>query len=58
MEVCDMSDKELKFARTDSELPLETVLNPGMIVFKNEGNPFYKPPTADASPPTEESQVF
>lgn len=53
-----MSDKELKFARTDSELPLETVLNPGMIVFKNEGNPFYKPPTADASPPTEESQVF
>jgi hypothetical protein len=52
-----MSDKDLKFVLTETEIPLETVLNPGMIVFKNEGSPLFKLPT-ETSPPTEESQVF
>jgi len=52
-----LPDKEIKFVMTDSELPLETVLNPGMIVFKKEGNPLFNPP-AEASSATEESQIF
>jgi hypothetical protein len=52
-----MSDKEVKIVFPETEIPLETVLNPGMIVFKNEGSPLFKQPT-ETSPSPEESQIF